>query len=325
MKANALPCCNGLVSTIIPAFNRPTMLQEAVHSVLAQTYRPLEIIIVDDGSTDATGAVADCLAKQHPTEITTLHTPNRGVGQSREAGRLLARGEFIQYLDSDDLLRPQKFEWQVAALRQHPGCGVAYGRTRLISEQGQILEDPYKGTGHVFETLFPQLLVDRWWNTHTPLYRRSVSDAVGPWSTMRIAEDWEYDARVGSLNTRLTYCDGLVSEHRCHAGARLSCDGVSPAYIHDYTQLIQRLLYYAKLAGVPIPSQEMTHLARWAFLVARRAGMLGLSASADTCSAVALQAAAGGPPVIQVLLARWLAAALGWRRCSILLNSLRKC
>src|SRR5438094_204673 len=100
-----------VVTTIIPVHNRPLMLREAVASVVAQAYRPIEIIIVDDGSTDDTARVADELANDFTRVI---HQANAGPGAAREAGRLVARGEFIQHLDSDDLLLQRKFELQVA-------------------------------------------------------------------------------------------------------------------------------------------------------------------------------------------------------------------
>src|SRR5687768_9878812 len=153
------------------------MLREAVESVLAQTYRPIEI--VDDGSTDDTGAVADALGTAHP-EIRVLHQENRGVGLAREAGRLVATGEFIQHLDSDDLLYPRKFELQVAGLRAHPECGAAYGWTRI---DGAIS----KRTGERIETLFPAMLQSRWWDTPTPLWRASLIHAAGSWLDPRNA------------------------------------------------------------------------------------------------------------------------------------------
>src|SRR3954466_561969 len=81
----------GLISTIIPVFNRAAMLREAVGSALAQTWRPIEIIIVDDGSTDETPAAIRELASQH-AEIRGTHIENGGPGVAREAGRQLARG-----------------------------------------------------------------------------------------------------------------------------------------------------------------------------------------------------------------------------------------
>src|SRR5262249_59873860 len=98
----------GLVSTIIPVHNRPLLLQEAVASVLAQTYRPIEIVIVDDGSTDDTAQSIIALAEGYPSIVRHLRIPNGGPGAAREAGRVTASGEFIQYLDRRaPLLPPQ--------------------------------------------------------------------------------------------------------------------------------------------------------------------------------------------------------------------------
>ena len=96
---------SGLVSTIIPVYNRPTLVVEAIESVLAQTYRPIEIIVVDDGSTDSTSAVVEQMMTAHP-EVSLLRQPNSGPGPARQKGIEAASGEFIQFLDSDDLLAP---------------------------------------------------------------------------------------------------------------------------------------------------------------------------------------------------------------------------
>ena len=98
----------GLVSTIIPVFNRPDQLPEAVSSALLQNYRPIEIIIVDDGSTDGlTSKTAQRLAEVNPGIIRFATQKNGGPGVAREHGRQLAKGEFVQYLDSDDVLLSQ--------------------------------------------------------------------------------------------------------------------------------------------------------------------------------------------------------------------------
>src|SRR5882672_3604168 len=133
----------GLVSTIIPVYNRAAMLCEAVASVLAQTYRPVEIIIIDDGSTDDTPATIAGLAAAHP-EIRTHRIANSGPGTAREEGRKLARGEFIQHLDSDDLLPPRRFELLVAALHAHPDAGVAYGMSRYCDRAGNEIAPTWK-------------------------------------------------------------------------------------------------------------------------------------------------------------------------------------
>lgn len=113
------PLQRALVSTIIPVRNRAALLTEAVNSVLAQTYRPIEILIIDD-SIDATKDVARAFAAAHPGTITVLAQDGRGIGAARNIGLRAATGEFVQFLDSDDLLMPDKFARQVTAPRADP-------------------------------------------------------------------------------------------------------------------------------------------------------------------------------------------------------------
>jgi len=281
----------GLVSTIIPVYNRPELLREAVASVLAQTWRPIEIIIVDDGSTDATASVADMLTEGHPGEIRVIHKKNAGPGPAREAGRLAALGEFIQYLDSDDLLLPRKFEFQVAALRRHPDCGVAYGWTRYRYRDGRVAEGPWKDSGAVVETLFPAMLRSRWWDTPTPLYRRELCDAAGPWSDLRLEEDWEYDCRVARLGVRLCRVDEYVAEVRDLAENRL-CRGTAsdPLRMRERARAHALILGHAEAAGILHDVPEMRHFARELFLLCRQCGAAGLARESAELFALARQA-----------------------------------
>jgi glycosyltransferase involved in cell wall biosynthesis len=172
-----------LVSTIIPVYNRPEMVRRAVASVLAQTHRPIEILLVNDGSTDHTPQVLAELQAAHPEEIRVIQQANGGAGLARETGRQAARGAFIQYLDSDDYLLPNKFRDQVAALEAHPECAIAYGTSRLEDASGKVINPVSRRTGEPITNLFPLLLLERWWHTHTPLFRRWISDAAGPWQS----------------------------------------------------------------------------------------------------------------------------------------------
>lgn len=305
-----------IVSVIIPTYNRPQLLTEAVASVLAQTYRPIEIIIVDDGSTDETPRVADDLARAHPDEIRVIHQPNRGVGLAREAGRLTARGEFIQYLDSDDLLWPEKFGLQVQALRARPECGVAYGKTRYYRIGDPATDQGMRRTGEQLERMFPAFLQARGWFTSTPLYRSSVTDAAGPWTGLRNEEDWEYDCRIAALGTRLCYCDVFVSDHRGHSGERLSHDGsADPVKLRDRARAHALILGHARRAGIEHDQPEMRHFARELFLLSRQCGAAGLADESRMLFELARDASgAARGRGWDFRLYRLLAGGLGWRR-----------
>jgi glycosyltransferase involved in cell wall biosynthesis len=304
----------GLVSAIVPVHNRPLQLGDAVHSVLAQTYRPIEVIIVDDGSTDETPAVVDALAAKHPAEIRVIHQANAGPGLAREAGRRAARGEFIQYVDSDDVLMPEKFELQVAGLRANPDCGVAYGCTRFLHTDGRV-EVPLKGTGTRVDKMFPGFLRSRWWSTVTPLFRTSICDAAGPWTDLLLEEDWEYDCRVAALNVKLHFCDACVAEVRDHGQNRLSRGAAL-----DATRLSQRarahaLIYaHALRGGVGVGAPEMQHFARELFLLARQCGAAGLGTESQELFSMARKASgAQRAKGFDFRLYAAVAALLGWR------------
>jgi glycosyltransferase involved in cell wall biosynthesis len=316
----------GLVSTILPVYNRPAMLRESAASVLAQTYRDIELIIVDDGSTDDTAAVADALAAEHPDVVRVLHQRNAGVGPAREAGRLVARGEFIQHLDSDDLLYPRKFEWQVAGLQAHPECGASYGWTRGQLPDGTMVERPERRTGERIETMFPAMLQSRWWQTTTPLYRASLVHRAGAWLPLRNEEDWEYDARIAALGVRLHYCEAWVSEMRHHNGGRLSGFGMHPAVLRDRARAHALIFEHARRAGIDAETPEMKHYARELFLLARQCGDAGLPDESQMLFLLAR--VASGPDRDRMQFRVYAAAArvLGWSaagRISCFMDHLR--
>ncbi len=313
------PIVPGLVSTIIPVFNRAAMLREAVDSVLSQSWPHIEILICDDGSTDDTVALGRQLSAID-SRITYLWNPNRGAGAAREAGRQRARGEFIQYLDSDDSLWPHKFERQIAALRAQSGCGVAYGWIRLCPQDGVPATSAHKWSGRSLPTLFPHLLVDRWWNTNAPLWRRSVTDRIGPWSNLRYSQDWEYDARAGALGIQLAYVPEFVCDQRHHAAQRQTGHGrwLDPA---DRVEFFSMLLHCARQAGVVADSLESIHLSRWTFAHARECALLGDEAAAASLFQLSVEASAAGSA--DRLFFRGVAQLLGWRRASGLTEAIR--
>ena len=305
---------NGLVSTVIPVFNRPTQIVDAVESVVAQSYRPLEIIIVDDGSTDETAGVLQKLKTRYPSLIKLKHTENRGPGLAREAGRKLVQGDFIQYVDSDDVLYPEKFKLQVEALDRNPHCQVAYGHTRYRSENAVRDFAHGKRTTERIETMFPSFLASRWWNTLTPLYRREVCDQVGPWNDLKQEEDWEYDSRIAALGTKLCFVDAPVCEFRHHSSDRMSAGQVDLHRRLKDSASARILIYqHAIRAGLDHNCAEMQVFSRSAFHLSRQCGAAGLKAESKKLFELSRQAS-GRPYGLEYSMYRILAAVLGWER-----------
>jgi glycosyltransferase involved in cell wall biosynthesis len=119
------------VSVIIPTYNRADKVGKAIESVLAQTNADLEIVVVDDGSTDGSGRF---LGGTYGDRIRYYAQPNQGASVARNKGIEEARGDWIAFLDSDDLWEPDKLEWQFKALeRFDPNCGACYTDTRLFN------------------------------------------------------------------------------------------------------------------------------------------------------------------------------------------------
>ena len=125
---------NPLVSAIIIFLNGEEFLAEAIDSVLAQDYRPIELLLVDDGSNAAATRLAQDFAHRHPEVVRYLDHPghgNRGMSASRNLGVQHARGEFVAFLDADDVWLPEKIGEQVAILAEHPQVAMVYGKTQI--------------------------------------------------------------------------------------------------------------------------------------------------------------------------------------------------
>lgn len=307
-----------LVSTIVPVFNRAGMLREAVASVLAQTHRPIEILIVNDGSTDDTGSVAEELKRAHPEIAHVFHRENGGAGAARETARLAARGDFIQHLDSDDLLLPRKFALQIAALQARPDCGAAYGWTRLRNADGSTEPRPWKRSGQEIATMFPAMLASRWWDTPNPLYRASLIREAGPWTALRIEEDWEYDCRIAARGVRLAYVPEWVCEVRRH-DAHTSGHG-GAASLRDRARAHLLMLEHAQRAGITPDVPEMRHFARDLFHLARQCGAAGL----EDESRLLVEAASSVSAARDLRAYAFLARRIGWSRAGRLAGRLRR-
>ena len=182
---------NEQVSVIIPTYNRAAWICDAVDSVLAQDFRPFEIIVVDDGSTDDT---AERL-KGYGSRIITLAQPNRGVSAARNAGIHGSRGEFIAFLDSDDLWEKKKLSSQMVFFRNNPDA--------LICQTGEIwirngkrvnpMNKHKKLSGMIFEPSLRLCLV----SPSAVMIKRTLLDQVGLFDeTLPACEDYDLWLRI---------------------------------------------------------------------------------------------------------------------------------
>lgn len=184
-----------VISVIVPAYNAERTILETLTSVQQQTFSDFELLIINDGSSDCT---LKLLQKVIDKRIKVFSYKNAGVSVARNRGIAHATGEFISFLDADDLWAPDKLALQLAALRQHPEAGVAYSWTSLINEKGELLHagEPIAFEGDVYTKLLVRNFI---YSGSNPLIRRQALDPVGEFDpTLTHGEDWEFYLRLAA-------------------------------------------------------------------------------------------------------------------------------
>jgi glycosyltransferase involved in cell wall biosynthesis len=225
-----------LATVVVPAYNQERFLAEAIESVVGQAYRPIECIIVDDGSTDGTARVAERFEKlsRQDLVIQCLHQPNQGAQAARNAGVSASHGEFIQCLDADDLLDRDKLARQVDFLASKAGeaVDVVYGDARFLTAKGDEFKAGEEiGMGPVDDILvglLVSLLGIRFNPSFSYLSRRTSVQACGPWNlNLPINQDYDYFLRMACLGLRFHYVSGMTGFYRKHDAPRISDQGMS--------------------------------------------------------------------------------------------------
>ena len=185
----------GLVSVIISTYNRSSLLEEAIQSVIEQSYRPVECVIVDDGSTDDSKKVVENLQKKNDStfSIVYLFQNNSGPQAARNTGTKAATGEYIQYLDSDDILYPDKLSEQVRFLKQNKDCDGVFGDWEAGTHDKKKLVTACKE-----EDMIAQMLVGRCIANFSFLMRRSIVERIGEWD-IKIKRNQEIDFHLTGL------------------------------------------------------------------------------------------------------------------------------
>jgi glycosyltransferase involved in cell wall biosynthesis len=202
-----------VVSVVIPTLNAEAFLAEALESVLGQTYEPVEVIVVDGGSTDDTAAIA----RRYGARV-IIERAGRQPG-ARNAGVRAARGSLVSFLDSDDLWSPRKLSTEVAHLEAHPELGYVLVRMQRVLMPGAPW--PPGTPADWFDQPQPGTLPS------AGLMRRSVLERVGPFDPrFPLGSDTEWQARAADAGVRWELLDDVLVRYRIH-GANESYDNAA--------------------------------------------------------------------------------------------------
>jgi glycosyltransferase involved in cell wall biosynthesis len=227
------------VSVIIPAFNRAEYIKETVNSVLTQDYPNVDLIVVDDGSTDGTYEILSEYAGQDKLKL-LAHPGRENKGQSAalNLGLEAASGDFIAILDSDDLFLPGKLSAQVEYLNSHPDVGLVYGMGEGVDGSGRWIYDILSLDHH--EPNDPNaILLDCYF--HLPvnaIVRRKIYEQVGSFDEgFRAAQDHDMLVRIAE-NTRFGFIPIKVFQYRRH-GDSISNNGVRRRWANGF-EIVRR-------------------------------------------------------------------------------------
>jgi glycosyltransferase involved in cell wall biosynthesis len=188
------------ISVIIPAYNAERTILKTIESVQQQTYKDLEIIVINDGSSDRT---LEVLATIFDQKLKIYSYKNGGLPTARNRGISRATGDYISFIDADDLWTEDKLEKQLLALQQHPNAGVAYSWTTFMVEDPDnpnnisfVPDNQVSFTGNIF----PDLLLGNFIsNGSNILTRREAIESVGGFEpTLKSCEDWDYYLRLAA-------------------------------------------------------------------------------------------------------------------------------
>jgi glycosyltransferase involved in cell wall biosynthesis len=201
------------VSVIIPTYNRERYLSASINSVLSQTLRDLEVIVVDDGSTDATAALVETIADER---VRYYARPHCGLSGSLNFGIRQARGEYVARLDSDDILLTDGLDALAAVLDTTRRVGVVWGRARLMTREELDLPRTRGGPEHFPGDLLRSLLYDDCTCCNAMLIRRACFEQVGRYDErLAFSEDWDMAIRLARC-VDFQFVDRVVVRIREH-------------------------------------------------------------------------------------------------------------
>ena len=244
------------ISIIIPVYNGEKTIQETLDSVFAQTFSDWELIVSNDGSSDRTLEIVEAI---HDPRIRIVSGENGGLSVSRNRGIAIATGEYLSFLDADDLWSPDKLATQLQALENNPEAAVAYSWTDYIDEKGTWLHSGLhlSPKGNVLSELFLHNFLE---NGSNLLVRREALDRVGYFETsLTSAQDWD-------LYLRLADCYQFVPVPRAQIFYRIVSTSFSTNLHRHHEQglrVIERALQRNSKSLKPLKTKTLAHFYKY--------------------------------------------------------------
>lgn len=206
---------NPLVSIIIPTYNRAHLIIQTLDSILAQTYENWECLVVDDGSTDKTIEIVNKYSSRDNRFKYLINNRTKGAQGARNTGIINAKGEFIQFLDSDDFLDSTKIDKQISAFSKNTTLEMVFCLSEYVQrEQDEIIKKGifWNQNQETQDYIFAFLMDNPVFHTNEPLWKASTIKKIGFWDEQLCCwQDWEYHIRALSLKIEYSYLNEVLS------------------------------------------------------------------------------------------------------------------
>jgi glycosyltransferase involved in cell wall biosynthesis len=250
------------VSIIIPCHNVEAFVQQAVASALAQDHPDTEVVCVDDGSADGTGALLRELEARHPGRLRVIRQENRGATAARNVGMADTTGEWLQFLDADDVLLPDKISGQLALAGE--GHGLVVGDYEQIMPNGLLL--PVQA---IYDQPWMGLIKTRLGTTSANLWRRADVERAGGWSEeLRSSQDYELMFRMLQQGTPVAWDRRIRTHVLKRAEGSISRMAVQANWAR-YIDLRRRMKQHLQATDPLRHAEEIAALEQYIFMALR--------------------------------------------------------
>lgn len=255
-----------LVSVIVPVYNRADMLVESLESVYQQTYRPIELIIINDGSIDDTGEVVLQWKKKRADDrflIQYHYQENKGAPAARNLGIINASGEYLQFLDSDDRLLSQKIENQIKAMKTHR-ADIAVCDFLIRDSAGNISETHFNHTN-----VWRKVAKDQSLSVFTPLFRKTLIGNRLKWNeNLTIRQDKDFVFKLIMLTKAVIYTPGVWCHYIHHGRNQISATYHNKN--HEFFKRVKGLLQFWVQNWQFIPARNFRYYALGVFVIFKK-------------------------------------------------------